>query len=77
MKPGGDPRRGQKAPVFLSLLLFSLVLFLLQLWLFVGVFENALAKKFETAVPAAIVSVLILAVNAWMLIGVNKLDRSD
>ena len=77
MRPGGDLRRQQKGPVFVSLLLFSLVLILLQIWLFVAVFENALARKFEMALPASIVSVLILVVNVWMLVGVNKIDRSD
>jgi len=43
----------------------------------VAVFENALARKFEMALPASIVSVLILMVNVWMLVGVNKIDRSD
>ena len=76
MRPGGDLRRQQRGPVFVSLLLFSLVLILLQLWLFVAVFENALARKFEMALPASIVSVLILMVNVWMLVGVNKIDRS-
>lgn len=77
MRPDGNLRRQQKGPIFVGLLLFSLVLILLQLWLFVAVFENALARKFEMAWPASIVSVLILVVNVWMLVGVNKIDKSD
>ncbi|MBS1715580.1 MAG: hypothetical protein JST30_14725 [Armatimonadetes bacterium] len=75
MKPEHKPQRAQKAPVFVGLLLFSVVLVLLQLWLFVMAFENMLAHRVGAAVPAALGSLVILGVNAWMMVGVNRLDR--
>lgn len=77
MRPGGDLNRRQKGPVFTGLLLFGLVLILLQLWLFVAVCENALAHRYDMAVPAATVSLVILGINVWMLVGVNRIDRAD
>jgi hypothetical protein len=68
-------RRRQKAAVFVALLLFNLMLVLLQLWLFAGVLESLLAGKPTMAIPAAVLSVLIAAVNAWMLDGVYQMDR--
>ncbi|HWD37211.1 MAG TPA: DUF6755 family protein [Fimbriimonas sp.] len=68
-------RRRQRSAVFAALLLFNLVLVLLQLWLFVGVLESLQSGKSTMALPAAAVSVLILAVNVWMLRGVVKLTE--
>ena len=75
MKPEHRSERSQKTPVFVGLLLFSLVLILLQLWLFVMVYENMLAHRTAMAVPAAVASLAILGVNVWMMIGINRLDR--
>lgn len=68
-------RRRQKSAVFVGLLLFALILFLIQLWLFVMVLENMLGGKTGMAVPAAIASVGLLIVNVWMLLGVSRLTR--
>lgn len=68
-------RRRQKASVFVGFLLMGLILFLIQIWLFVMVLENLLAGKSEMAIPAAAASIALLAVNAWMLAGVNRLLR--
>ena len=68
-------RRQQKATVFVALMLFSLVLFLIQLWLFVLVLEGFLGKEGSQALPAAIGSAVLFAVNLWMLLGVNKLFK--
>ncbi|MCW5943043.1 MAG: hypothetical protein KIS66_12485 [Fimbriimonadaceae bacterium] len=70
-------RRRQKSSVIVGLMLFQLVMILLQLWLFVGVLEGLSSGRSAMAAPAAIVSVLILATNVWMLVGVGKLDASE
>ena len=61
--------------MFVSLLLFQLVLIILQLWLFVSALEGLLSREPQMALPGAIVSVLCLAANWWMLVGLNRSDR--
>jgi len=73
MNPPEMERRRQKGVVFVALILFALILFLIQLWLFVMVFENLLAGDAHMAVPAAIGSCVLLGVNIWMLRGVRHL----
>lgn len=68
-------RRRQKAGVFVAFLLVGLILFLIQLWLFVTVLDHLLAGQSDVAVPAAVLSVILLGLNVWMLIGVNRLLR--
>jgi len=68
-------RHIQKSALFVALLLFCLVLVLLQLWLFVAVLENYLAGRRAMAIPAALASAAILAVNGWMLRGVYRVNR--
>jgi len=68
-------RRRQRSPVFIALLLFELVLVILQLWLFVSALEGVLGGERVMVVPGAIVSIVCLAVNTWMLAGVRKVDR--
>ncbi|HVT12776.1 MAG TPA: DUF6755 family protein [Fimbriimonadaceae bacterium] len=68
-------RRRQRSPVFLALLFFELVLVLLQLWLFVSALEGILAGEPTMALPGAIVSIVCLVVNTWMLIGVERSDH--
>ncbi len=70
-------RRRQKSSVFVSLLLFNLVLVLIQLWLFVSVLENLLAGQLQMALPAALASVVILFVNVWMLYGISKMEKES
>lgn len=73
MTPPGFERRRQKSVLFVALILFALILFLIQLWLFVMVFENLLAGKADMAIPAAIGSCILLGINFWMLRGVQQL----
>lgn len=68
-------RRRQHGVVIVALLLFGLVLLLIQIWLFVMVLENLLGGKTAAAVPAAIASCVLLAINAWMLRGVTSFAR--
>lgn len=75
MKPFLQARERQKSTVFVALLLFSLVLIVLQLWLFVAVLENLLAGHATMAIPAAGASAVILAIQLWMLLGVYRMDR--
>lgn len=69
MKGPKYSRRRQRSEVFLALLLFNLILVLLQLWLFVSVLEGLLGGHSAMAMPAAGASILILAVNVWILRG--------
>ena len=77
MKGPGYFRHQQRSSVFVALLLFELVLVLLQLWLFVSALEGILAGEPGMALPAAIVSAVCLAVNTWMLMGVEKTDHES
>lgn len=74
VSPSGHRRR-QRSAIFAALLLFNLVLVLLQLWLFVGVLESLQAGRVTMAIPAAILSLVILGVNVWMLNGISRLTR--
>lgn len=77
MKTPGYFRRQQRSAVFNGLLLFNLVLIMLQLWLFVSVLENLIDGKPQMAIPAAVVSVVCLGVNVWMLLGVRRMENED
>lgn len=66
-------RRRQKSVIFVAFLLFALVLFLIQIWLFVMVLENILKGQTHMVVPATIGSFVLLGVNGWMMLGVNRL----
>lgn len=68
-------RRRQKAVVFLGLMLFALILFFIQIWLFVMLLENLLAGRTSMAIPAAIASLVLFATNVWMLRGVQRLMK--
>lgn len=68
-------RRRQKSVVFAGLLFFQIVLFLIQLWLFVMVLENLLAGEIHMVEEATIASLGMLALNIWMLLGINRLVR--
>jgi hypothetical protein len=70
-------RKSQKSVVFTGLLLFGLVLLIIQLWLFVSALEGILAGKTSMVVPGAVASLAILAVNVWMLVGLQRMVRSD
>jgi hypothetical protein len=68
-------RRRQRSSVFVALMLFQFVLIILQLWLFVSALEGILDGKPGMAIPGAVVSFVCLAVNSWMLAGVNRIDH--
>lgn len=50
-----------------------MILFLIQLWLFVMVLERTLAEKTEMVIPAACLSLVLCAANVWMLVGLKRL----
>jgi hypothetical protein len=68
-------RHRQRAIVFVALLLFSLMLIILQIWLFTATLENMLAGRPAMAIPAAVVSMVCAAVQVWMLIGLYRMER--
>lgn len=68
-------RRRKVSVVLVGLLLFALILFLIQLWLFVMVLEGMLAGKSHMATQAAAFSFILLGINVWMLVGVKRLTK--
>ena len=60
--------------MFVTLLLFELILVLLQLWLLSSALSGILAGRPQMAVPAAVVSLGCLVINTWMLIGIYRID---
>ena len=75
MKPPIFYRRRQRSAVFVTLLLFALLLLIVQLWLFVSALEGILSGRTQMIVPGAILSVVCLAVDVWMLLGINRVDH--
>ena len=47
------------------------------MWLFVATLNNFLDGRYEVAIPAACVSLLCLAVNVWMLVGLGRMEHSE
>lgn len=70
-------RRRQKSGVFVALLMFNLLLIMVQIWLFVSVLENLQAGHTRMAIPGAVTSLVILAVNIWMLRGISRMESSN
>lgn len=68
-------RRRQKSVVFVGFLLFAVILFLIQLWLFVLVLDRTLAGKTEMVFQASVLSLILLGVNLWMFAGVKRLMK--
>jgi hypothetical protein len=76
VKRVNDLRRSQKSIVIVGLILFALVLFVLQLWLFVTTLEEALAGHTRLSWATAFFSVALVAVDVWMLDGIFQLDKA-
>ena len=70
-------RMRQKSTLFVAMTLFQFVLILIQLWLFVSVLENITAGHAPMAIPAAAISVVVAAINSWMLRGLFRLENSS
>lgn len=75
MKRPESFRRRQRSAVFVTLLLFELLLLMVQLWLLVSTLEGILSGRPQMALPAAIASLFCLGINTWMLVGVYRVDR--
>ena len=65
----------QRMAVFAGFVLFGIVLLILQLWMFVSALENLIDHKPAMAIPAAVASVVCLAINIWMLFGLRRIER--
>ena len=63
--------------LFTTIAAYVLVFVLIQLWLFVSVLEDLLGGQARMAIPAAIISIVILGANIWMLRGIDKMDSSS
>ena len=70
-------RSTQKSIVIAALVAFSLVLILLQLWLFVSVLEGKIGGHSSMAIPAAVISLVLLVINLWMLKGVLNMEDDE
>ena len=77
MKPPIFFRHRQRSIVFVTLLLFSLLILLVQLWLFVSALEGSLSGRARMVWPGAILSLVCLAANMWMLIGIYRVDHEQ
>lgn len=75
MKPPIFSSRTQNATVFVTMLLFELVLLMIQIWLFVSALDGVLSGRRQMSLPAAIASVACLAINCWMLVGIYRVDH--
>ena len=75
MKGVEERRDEQRSTVYVGMLLFSLVLLLIQMWLFVATLNNFLAERYDVAIPASAISLLCLGVNVWMLVGLGRMER--
>ncbi len=75
MNPLKSRRHAQQAIIFVALLLFCLVLLTIQLWLFVGALEAHLRGNNGMAIPGAIVSVGVFALNVWMFLGIRRIEH--
>lgn len=76
MTPKYSLRNQQKSVVFAGVLLFSLLLLLVQLWLFVILLERSLGGQDSPAWPAGTCAIVLLLVQCWMLAGVQRLMRA-
>ncbi len=74
MKPN-IPQHRQFSAVFVTLLLFALLLIMLQLWAFVSVLEEVVKGETKMAIFAAVLSVGLFGVNLWMLRAIYRLNR--
>ncbi len=77
MNPQQLRRHEQESVAFVGMLLFLLVLILIQMWLFTATLDNFLEGKWNNALPAAAVSLACLGINAWMLIGLGRMERNQ
>lgn len=77
MKSVHEDRRRQRGLVVGTLIMFQLVIVLLQLWLFVSVLDGVAAGASPIGFTATVVSLACFAANAWMLVGVWRIDRAE
>lgn len=70
-------RKEQRTATFVAMLLFGFLLLLIQMWLFVASLDTMLEGRTLLAIPAALVSLLCFGVNAWMLLGLRRMERME
>lgn len=67
MKWGSRFARSQRMPIVNGILIFVIVIVVLQLWLLTATMNAYLGGDLTTVVPAALVSLLCLALNVGLL----------
>jgi hypothetical protein len=67
--------RSQRSTIVSGILVIVVTLVILQLWLLVATMNAYLGGRTTVLVPAALVSVACLALNAGLLWYLNALDR--
>ena len=77
MKNLRERQHEQRSAIYVGMLLFSMVLLLIQMWLFVATLNNFLDGRYAVAAPAAALSLCCLGVNVWMLAGLTRLERPE
>ncbi|HLK13458.1 MAG TPA: DUF6755 family protein [Fimbriimonadaceae bacterium] len=70
-------RKEQRTAAFVAILLFAFLLLLIQMWLFVASLDTLLEGRTLLAIPAAVVSLVCFGINAWMLLGLRRMERME
>lgn len=67
--------RSQKMPIVFGILSIVLVIVILQLWLLTATMNAYLAGEQTVIIPAAIASVVCLALNSGLLFYLYRMER--
>lgn len=67
--------RSQKMPIVFGILSIVLIIVILQLWLLTATMNSFLAGEEAPIVPAAIASIICLALNSGLLVYLYGMER--
>ncbi len=67
--------RNQRATIISGIAAFQMIIVVLQLWLFTTTMETFLAGYQETALPAALASLICLGLNGGLFFYLRGLER--
>jgi hypothetical protein len=67
-------RRQQRVPIVIAVLWIVITIVVMQLWLFTATMDSYLRGDASTLVPAALVSLVCLALNIGLLVYLRRLD---
>jgi hypothetical protein len=67
--------RSQKLPIVFGILSIVLIIVILQLWLLTATMNSFLAGEQAPIIPAAIASIICLALNSGLLFYIYRMER--